>query len=489
MRFAPMPIRGIIREMSKINTFQAIALLIAILLSSELSIMYAIEHIELQAFMSRELLNSMDAILLTIIATAAVYRLFVIPLRKSMQKNAQLASAISHTSMGYLSYDPYLSNGQFVYANEAFMNQTGFDLEDVESSTFSSFLDEDNWQKVLCAIKREEHLSLVVPLACKDGSVFQAALKLIPIFEENGLLNQYIFLIHDDSGKRRSGLNERKMLRAIEQSGESVIITNTQGIIEYVNPAFEKISGYKAEEVIGKTPAILSSGKQDSEWYKHLWTRICNGESWSGQHINRRKDGTEYDEFMTISPVRDDQGKITHFVSVQRDVSEERTLEKQLIQSQKLEAVGTLAGGLAHDFNNTLAGILGNTYLLKKNIDNEKALSRIEVIETLSLKSAELIKKMLSFARQTEAHKKEISLSSFMKETSKLIEASIPENIKYSLDLSRAGELTINIDVVQLQQVITNMVNNARDAMNKTEKGAIELAVYKKDYHDIAQWL
>jgi len=473
--------------MSRMNSFQAIILLIAIVLLSELAIMYIIEFVELGNFLSVPALNSMDAVLLTMIATLAAYFLFVKPLRTSMKKNSQLAAAISHTTMGYLSYDPHLVNGRFVYVNEAFTSQTGFDLDDMKNNLFSSFLGEDTQGKVQRAIKDQEHLSLVVLLSCKDGSIFHAMLKLIPIFEESGLLNQYIFLIHDHSDKRRSGINERKMLRAIEQSSESVIITDTQGTIEYVNPAFEKITGYQAEESIGQTPAILSSGKHDKEWYKSLWSRIQMGDSWSGYHINRRKDGSKYDEFMTISPIRDDEGHITHFVSVQRDVSAEKTLEKQLIQSQKLEAVGTLAGGLAHDFNNTLAGILGNTYLLKKNIDDEKSLSRIEVIESLSLKSAELIKQLLSFSRHQESDKKEILMTPLMEETSKLIAASIPDNIKYSLDLSKASELAVNIDVIQLQQVITNMVNNARDAMNTSEQGSIELSVCKQNHHDIQQ--
>ena len=474
-------------RMSKLNSFQAIILLIVIVLSSELAIMYTIEHANLAAFFSSEVLNGMDAVLLTAITGFTVYGLFVAPLRNAMQKNSQLASAISHTTMGYLSYDPYFSGGQFVYVNEAFTSQTGFDLEDITADTFTGFLNKDAQEKVLAAIKKEEHLSLGTPLSCKDGSISHVVLKLVPVFEENGLLNQYIFLIHDNSDKRHSALNERKMLRAIEQSSESVIITDIYGTIEYVNPAFERITGYKAVEAIGRTPAILSSGRQDKEWYQNLWERIRAGDSWSGQHVNRHKDGCEYDEYMTISPIRDDEGHIINFVSVQRDVSAEKALEKQLVQSQKLEAVGTLAGGLAHDFNNTLAGILGNAYLLKENVDNEEALSRIEIIESLSLKSAELIKQLLSFSRQNESNKKNVSLVSFIEETSKLIEASIPDNIDYLVDLSKAGELAASIDVIQLQQVITNMVNNARDAMNQVEQGSIQISVYKKHYQDIEQ--
>lgn len=473
--------------MSSVNRLQAIFLLVAIVLSSELSIMYTIEYAGIADFLRPEVLNSMDAVLLTIITTFAAYRLFVAPLRKSMQKNSQLASAISHTNMGYLSYDPHFSGGQFVYVNEAFRSQTGFDLEDMRDNGFAKLLHQEAQERVFDTLKKEAQVSFSTLLTCKDESTFHVILKLVPVFEENGLLNQYICLIHDNSDKRRSGLNERKMLRAIEQSSESVIITDIHGMIEYVNPAFERTTGYNVDEVVGKTPAMLSSGKHDENWYKNLWTRIQRGESWSGQHINRRKDGSEYDEYMTISPIRDDEGHIINFVSVQRDVSGEKELEQQLIQAQKLEAVGTLAGGLAHDFNNTLAGILGNTHLLKKNVNNKKALSRIDIIETLSLKSAELIKQLLSFSRQNENNKKEIFLSPFIKETSKLIEASIPDNIRYLVDLSKADELAVNVDVIQLQQVITNMVNNARDAMDTKEQGSIEIVVRKKHYDDIQQ--
>jgi len=183
--------------MGKINSLQAIILLVAIVLSSELAIMYTIEYANLAAFLNPNALNSIDAILLTIIATAAVYRLFVAPLRKSMQKNSQLASAISHTTMGYLSYDPYLAGGQFVYVNDAFTSQTGFDLEDVKADALASFLNKDAQEKALVAMKKEEHLSLVTPLTCKDGSTSHVMLKLVPVFEENGLLNgEFKFQVH-----------------------------------------------------------------------------------------------------------------------------------------------------------------------------------------------------------------------------------------------------------------------------------------------------
>ena len=471
--------------MLKIKPLQASVILIGIVLSSELAIMYLIDSSHLRSILSPEMISVIDAVFLTLIAAGAAYWLLVLPLRNSIRKNSQLASAIAHTSMGYISYDPYLSGGTFLFSNEAFKSQTGFDLEDIRGKSFSDFLDGDQLKAITQAVKAENKLSIELQFPCKDNSTFWAELKLIPIFDENGLLNQYVILIHDATDKRLSGLDERKMLRAIEQSSESVIITDIKGVIEYVNPAFEKTTGYKVDEVIGKTPAILSSGDKDREWYESLWATIMEGKAWSGNHINRRKDGSEYNEFMTISPIRDDDGRITHFVSVQRDVSEQTTLENKLRRAQKLEAVGTLAGGIAHDFNNALAGILGHAYLLKDDVDNEKAHARIETIEALGLKSAEIVKQLLSFSRNQESEKKAVSLIPFIKETAKFFEASIPDNISFSLDITQADDLTVEMDVVQLQQVIMNIINNARDSLKEKGQGSICLSVVKKRCSDV----
>ncbi|MDX8402959.1 MAG: PAS domain S-box protein, partial [Mariprofundaceae bacterium] len=222
--------------MLKIKPFQAIIMLVAIVLSAEWSIMYFIDAAHVRLLLDSGSINSLDAVFLTLIAAAAAYWLLVLPLRKSMQRNSQLASAIAQTSMGYLSYDPYQSGGAFVFVNEAFKSQTGFEQDDVEGKTFRDFFDGDALEAIARALEGENKLSLEVHFPCKDGSTFWAELKLVPIFEENGLLNQYVVLIHDATDERQSGINTRKMLRAIEQSGESVIITDIHGIIEYVNP-------------------------------------------------------------------------------------------------------------------------------------------------------------------------------------------------------------------------------------------------------------
>jgi len=146
----------------------------------------------------------------------------------------------------------------------------------------------------------------------------------------------------------------RKLSRAVEQSADMIMITDLHGIIEYVNPAFELLTGYHREEMCGKIPRILKSGEQGPEVYQKIWKTILAGDTYRGILTNRKKNGESYQVEESISPLRDAAGQITHFISNGRDLTERLRLEAQLLQSQKMDAIGNLAGGVAHDFNNLL---------------------------------------------------------------------------------------------------------------------------------------
>ena len=135
--------------------------------------------------------------------------------------------------------------------------------------------------------------------------------------------------IRDITERKRAEAEHVRLVTAIEQSAEAVVITNTSGDIEYVNPAFTRITGYSREEVLGQNPRILKSDKQDPAFYQQLWATILKGEIWHGELINRRKDGSLYTEEMNIAPVRDSRGEITHFIATKQDVTERKTLEEQ----------------------------------------------------------------------------------------------------------------------------------------------------------------
>jgi len=269
----------------------------------------------------------------------------------------------------------------------------------------------------------------------------------------------------------------RNLSQAIEQAGESVIITDSTGLIEYVNPAFTTMTGYSSEEVLGKTPRILKSGMQTDAYYEELWATISSGKVFNNTIIDRRKDGSQYPAIMSVAPIFDDNQRITNYVALQQDMTEYKLLEAQFRQSQKMEALGTLVGGIAHDFNNMLAGITGNLYLAKQySVDNPYVLQKLGNVESLSYRAAEMIKQLLTFARKDVVNMKQLPITSFIKETLKLLQSSVPENIDLNHNIC-TDALIVNADATQIHQMLLNLINNACDALEDAVKPRITISL------------
>jgi PAS domain S-box-containing protein len=253
---------------------------------------------------------------------------------------------------------------------------------------------------------------------------------------------------------------------AIDHSSETIMITSTNGIIIYVNPSFEKITGYSQKEAVGKNPNILKSGNQDKSLYRKLWGTISNGKTWSGRFINKKKDGSEYTEEATISPVFSDKGKIVNYVAVKRDVTEQLRLEAQLQQAQKMESLGTLAGGIAHDFNNILSPIIGFTELALGEVDKDSNINDdLQEILKAGMRAKDLVKQILTFARQTEDETGPIRIDIIVKEVLEFIKNSIPSTIQISADIN--SDSLIMGSSGKIHQILMNLCTNAFHAMEK----------------------
>lgn len=257
----------------------------------------------------------------------------------------------------------------------------------------------------------------------------------------------------------------RKLSVAVEQSPASIVITNTAGIIEYVNPHFTMLTGYRPEEVIGLTPGVLKTGNTSSEEYRQMWETILSGGEWRGEFLNRKKDGDQYWEQALIAPIRDEKGIISHFIAIKEDISDRKRLENQLRHSQKMEAIGQLAGGIAHDFNNILTAIIGYATILQMKIDiHSPVKNTADQILAAAERGAGLTQGLLAFSRKQISNLNRVDLNEIIKRVEKLLVRLIGEDIRISSILTEQ-ELPLIADSIQLEQVLMNLATNARDAM------------------------
>ncbi len=268
----------------------------------------------------------------------------------------------------------------------------------------------------------------------------------------------------------------QKVTMAIEQAGEIVIITDPAGKIEYVNPACEAVTGYSREEVIEKTPAILKSGIQDEAFYQNLWETITSGRVWQGRMVNKRKDGRLYTEDATISPVFDGAGKIVNYVGVKRDITAQLELTAQFQQAQKMESVGRLAGGVAHDYNNMLSVILGYTEMAMGQVDVSDPLHEdLQEVLNAAMRSADITRQLLTFARKQTIAPVVLDLNATVNGMLKMLRRLIGEDI--SLAWLPAFEVwPVKFDPSQVNQILANLCVNAWDAINGVGKVTIETA-------------
>lgn len=277
----------------------------------------------------------------------------------------------------------------------------------------------------------------------------------------------------DDITEEKRIEEERALLAsAMHQAAEMILITDDRGDIAYVNPAFEKNTGYKRQEVIGRNPRILRSGKQNSEFYRHLWRVLSAGEVWHGRIVNRRKDGSLYEEDATISPVFNAAGRIINYVALKLDVTREVGMEMQLRQSQKMESVGTLAGGVAHEINNPINGIMNYAQLIADQLPADNTLQRYTAnIMKETHRVAQIVRNLLAYARQDKQGHSAASLGDIIQAVLTLIQT-----------LVRHDQITLTVEVPpglppmecrsqQIEQVLLNLLTNARDALNDRYSG------------------
>ena len=360
-------------------------------------------------------------------------------------------------------------DGRILAGNPAFVRMLGYSSfqelakRDLNTSGFepnyprSQFIDLMEKQSEVTGMESVWHK--------RNGELLHVRENARAIRDESGKIVYYEGTAEDVTERMRAEEEHIRLVTAIEQSAEAVVITNTQGEIEYVNPAFTRITGYSREEALGKNPRILKADKQDPEFYQQLWSTIVKGQPWHGELVNQRKDGSLYTEQMNITPVLSAHGEVTHFIATKQDVTERKNLEAQLQQSAKIEAVGRLAGGVAHDFNNLLTIINGYSELLLDELASDQTLSGyLKEIHNAGERAASLTRQLLAFSRRQVLAPQVLDLNMVVSNLESMLRRLIGEDIVLRTALApQLGRVTA--DPGQIEQVIMNLAVNARDAM------------------------
>jgi len=276
--------------------------------------------------------------------------------------------------------------------------------------------------------------------------------------------------IRDITARKQTEESLRLLSSAVEQSHDSVTITDAEldlpgPRIVFVNPAFTKMTGYTAAEVIGKTPRILQGLRTDKAVLSRLRCDLEQGKTFAGETVNYRKDGTEFDLAWQVAPLRNSAGKITHFVATQRDVTEQKKLEMQLRQAQKMEVVGQLAGGIAHDFNNILTVIQMQCDMLK--MDPQPSPTELEYAEEIgeaTRRAAALIRQLLLFSRKETLQPRDLDLSQSINDMTKMLRRILGDDVEMRFKFAPQS-LLIHADAGMIDQVLMNLAVNSRDAM------------------------
>lgn len=499
---------------------------------------------------------------------------------------------------GQLIYDYDIVTGN-IFWNGAIEKVTGYLPEEfsaVNIDRWGEMIHPDDRQSVFDlldeAISSASNYNIEYRFKCKDGRYIMVSDSGGFMLDANGKAYRMLGTMSDITERKRAEAKLSLQSAMIEASANAIVITDNKGIIQWANPAFTALTGYMIpDEVFGLNPRdLVKSRKQDQKFYENLWNTIIGGNIWHGELINRRKDGSFYNEEMTITPVKNEKGEIANFIAIKQDISyrkraeeelrnaqnlyksffdddltgdvistpdgeiltcnpafahlfgfssvdeakgvniktlyrnpndrtallerlknkeiikyielemkhrngtpvfvvanfsgifneqgelvqikgylfddtKRRTLEHQLIQTQKLESLGTLAAGIAHDFNNILGIIIGHASIFERMPATPDMIKKnTEAILKAGMRGASLVKQMLTFARKTDVHFEALSINDSVKEVSKLLNETFPKTITVTLNLENNLPL-IKADATQVQQVILNLCVNARDAM------------------------
>jgi two-component system, cell cycle sensor histidine kinase and response regulator CckA len=392
--------------------------------------------------------------------------------RVMVESEERYRTLFDRAPVGYQEVD---GSGTIVDVNTTELEMLGYEFDEMIGHNFEEFLPAGSRSgKAILDFISDRTPTLDVheaAIVASDGSALPVTLEATRLDGEDGEMRGARITVQDDRSRRKLETDLRLRSAAMSAAGNGIVITDTDGVIQWVNEAFTSITGFGFNEAVGHTHKILKSGQYDDAFYRSLWETIRAGKVYRNVLVNKRKDGSLYPDEQTITPVHNDFGEITNFIAIKQDVTEKNRLQEQLLQAQKMEAVGQLGGGVAHDFNNILTAIMGFAELTRIKLTQEgsKALDDLSQIQKAAERAAELTRQLLAFSRRSVVRPQAIQIDSLLTTMDRMLRRVIGEHIEIAY-LLEGDDLSVMIDPVQVQQVVTNMVINAADAMPDSGK-------------------
>lgn len=380
-------------------------------------------------------------------------------------------------------------SGEFISCNTTFARLLGYPtvhaaLDDNATNLYRDPAGRADWVGRICAERRVP--AYEVTLSRADGVLIHVLDGAAGLFSPDGeLLEIHGFLI-DITDRKQAEAERDQLAIAMEQAAEAVTITDRDGVIQWVNPAFSQMTGYTRDEAVGRTPRLHRSGQHDQAFFEELWKTVLSGGEWTGTITNRHKLGAVYKVDTTISPVRDTHGNITGFLAFQKDITVEAALQEQVRQLQKMEALGHLVGGVAHDFNNTLNVISLNAELLLEALPTDDADRRDLVREVLNRaeRGRDLISKLMIFSRRDPIALETRDLWEVVNDLEATLRRLLPATLDVKMLVEPPGP-TVELDASAVEHMVLNLATNARDAMPQGGTLRIEGRVVSFDHADL----
>jgi len=386
---------------------------------------------------------------------------------KTAAENIQLARALASVSDGVVITDPNQTDNPIIYSNPAFSRITGYQPDEIVGKNCRFLQGVDTEPQTVaqirsCIAERREVKATILNY-CKDGQPFWNELKISPVFSDEGNLLYFVGIQTDITERKHTEQKVREQAALLDITTDAIFVRALDNQILFWNQGAERLYSWTAEEVLGKNAKQLLYQKPSPQFAEAQKTVFEKGE-WHGELSKVTKSGKEFVVSSRWTLMRDEQGNPKSILTVDTDITEKKQLEAQFLRAQRLESIGTLASGIAHDLNNVLGPILMVAELLQEKISDEWSQQLLTELEVNAKRGTSLVKQVLEFGRGMEGKRTIFQVKHLLSEIKQIAKQTFPKSIEIYTDIS-PNLWTVSADATQLHQVLMNLVVNARDAM------------------------